>query len=98
DPSEYTVKLTGGKGTATVNGDEITVKVADMNTNSGGTAIDTEFTLRVTIEATGKVLEQKFVVSKDNKLVEDFFFTTAAVDSNYFAAKGITEAIVKGGT
>ncbi|MDN4605949.1 S-layer homology domain-containing protein [Sporosarcina highlanderae] len=98
DPSEYTVKLTGGKGTATVNGDEITVNVEDMNTNSGGTAIDTEFTLRVTIETTGKTLEQKFVVSKDNKLVEDFFFTTAAVNSNYFAAKGITEAIVTGGT
>ncbi|MEZ7172899.1 S-layer homology domain-containing protein [Sporosarcina sp. OR05] len=97
DPSEYTVKLTGGKGTATVNEDKITVKVADLNTNTNG-AIDTEFTLRVTIETTGKVLEQKFVVSKDDKLVEDFFFTVADAGSNYNAAKGITEAIVEGGT
>ncbi|MDW0116327.1 S-layer homology domain-containing protein [Sporosarcina thermotolerans] len=101
DPSEFTVKLTGGnfeQNEVNVNKGKFTIDKDDLSKNSSSKPIDTEFTLRVTVNATGKVLEQKFVVSPANKLVEDFFFTASSTSTTYANAKGITEAIVKGGT
>lgn len=88
DSNEFTVAISGGKNTATATPGAITVNKGDL-TVSAGVEIDTEFTLKVTINATGTVIEQKFIVSADNKVVEDFFFTT---DSVYASAKAITEA------
>lgn len=96
DEGEYTAKISGGKLSSTAVSEEFTIAEGDLNTNTAG-PVDTEFTLQVTINATGKVIEQKFIVSPDAKVVEDFFFTTAAVNSSYDNAKAITEAIVKVG-
>ncbi|MCM3744118.1 S-layer homology domain-containing protein [Sporosarcina luteola] len=95
---DFTATISGGKGTATVTNNEIRVAKADMNTNSAGTQVDTEFTLRVTINATGEVLEQKFVVSTDEREVEDFFFTTATVAANHTGAAAITTATLASGS
>lgn len=102
--SEYTATLTGGtiSGARSVTS-PITVAAGDLNKNTAtpAVAIDTEFTLKVTINATGKVLEQKFVVSPDASATEDFFFTAAATSTDlvdYNAAKAITEATLVSGS
>ncbi|PWA12642.1 hypothetical protein DCC39_05320 [Pueribacillus theae] len=106
DDNDYTATISGGRKAdgvepPKVSNGEITVNKENLNTDKGGKPIDTEFTLRVTINATGKVLEEKFIVSADDKKVEDFFFTTSetSTDSDdYDAAKAITTAIADGGT
>ncbi|MCM3489891.1 S-layer homology domain-containing protein [Alkalihalophilus marmarensis] len=98
--ADFTASISGGKttGVATVANGEITVEADRLNTNTDREQIDTEFTLRVTINATGEVIEQKFIVSPADKKVADFFFTSAAPTSNYDLAKGITEATVESGS
>lgn len=98
--NEYTATITGGELSAQpVTEGKINVAKADLDTNAAGTTpIDTEFTLKVTINATGKVLEQKFVISPAAQTVSDFFFTTTAVDGKYATAKGITEATLTSGS
>jgi len=93
---EFTATISGGKVTqpkAVIS--PITVALTDLNTATDGTKVDTEFTLKVTINATGEVLEQKFIVSPASKAVSDFFFTTTATTAttgDYALAKAITEA------
>ncbi len=103
--ADYTATITGGKGTAIVEDGVIDVKIADLNNSDDATtattaanAIDTEFTLKVTINATGKVLEQKFVVSAADQKVEDYFFTSSATAANHTGAVAITEATLKAGS
>lgn len=99
--SEYTATVTGGKITTpqVVTGGKINIASTDLNT-AGTTIVDTRFTLKVTINATGEVLEQKFTVSAEESLVSDFFFTTTATTAttgDYALAKAITEATLVSG-
>ena len=97
--SEYTASISGGKGTVAVTADkEFTVAEENLNVDSNGNEVDTEFTLKVTVNATGKVYEQKFVASNKAPVVQDFFFTTTAVDGSYADAKAITEATLASGS
>jgi len=103
--SEYTATVTGGKLTAPQAVTAGKVNIADTALNTDTTAaanpIDTEFTLKVTINATGQILEQKFVVSADAEKTQDFFFTASAVSANladFNAAKAITEATLVSGS
>ena len=97
---DYTATISGGKVGATVTNGKITVPKVALNTEGTGanTEIDTEFTVKVTINATGEVLEQKFTVSPDPVKVQDFFFTTSAVAGNHTGAKAITEATIAEGS
>ncbi|MFC5732009.1 S-layer homology domain-containing protein [Cytobacillus gottheilii] len=97
DDSEYTATVTGGKGNVTVTDGKFTVAETSLNTTDGK-PVDTEFTLKVTVEATGKVYEQKFVVSNKDKAVQDFFFTAAETTDKYADAKAITEATLASGS
>ena len=91
---EYTAEVVG-KGVVT---NEIKINKEDLNKVSNK-PVDTEFTLRVTINATGKVLEQKFVVSPDASKTETFFFTEAEANSEVKDAKEFTKVLeAKGGT
>ncbi|PIC64007.1 hypothetical protein CSV79_08795 [Sporosarcina sp. P13] len=97
EASEYTATISGGKLTTPVAATSpVTIAAASLNT-ANNAAIDTEFTLKVTINATGEVLEQKFIVSPEAKVVQDFFFTTSAVKANHDGVKGITEATLQSG-
>ncbi|MGD6942407.1 S-layer homology domain-containing protein [Cytobacillus gottheilii] len=96
-PSEYTATVTGGEGQVLVEDGKFTVEEQDLNLDSKGNEIDTEFTLKVTVNATGKVYEQKFVVSNKKEVVQDFFFTTSEAGASYADAKAITEATLEGG-
>ncbi|MFJ5767867.1 S-layer homology domain-containing protein [Lysinibacillus sp. NPDC093210] len=105
EANEYTATVTGGKLAAPQDVTTGKVNIADtaLNTDSATPAnkIDTEFTLKVTINATGQVLEQKFVVSADAEKTQDFFFTASAASVNladYNAAKAITEATLVSGS
>ncbi|MFC5604825.1 S-layer homology domain-containing protein [Sporosarcina koreensis] len=91
DTTEYTAEVIGAK-TANADGGKITVTALDEE----GKLNDKELTLRVTINATGKVIEQKFIASKAPKTVQDFFFTTESVD--FDDAEAITDALVAGDT
>ena len=93
DPSEYTAEVIGAV-TATATDGKITVTKLD----SKDEVTEKELTLKVTINATGKVIEQKFVASKADNTVQDFFFTTAIAGSEYEKAEAITDVIVKDGT
>ncbi|MHA6259032.1 S-layer homology domain-containing protein [Sporosarcina sp. CAU 1771] len=98
---EYTATISGGElaGPTAVTSPLTVVAATDLDDNAAGTGkIDTEFTLKVTINATGEVLEQKFVVSPDAKKVEDFFFTTSATATNHTGATAITEATLEEGS
>ncbi|TKI48776.1 S-layer homology domain-containing protein [Lysinibacillus varians] len=104
EPNEYTATVTGGKLTApqAVTAGKVNIADTALNTDTTPAAnkIDTEFTLKVTINATGEVLEQKFVVSADAEKTQDFFFTasTVSVDlADYNVAKAITEATLASG-
>lgn len=91
---EYTAEVVGLPNAVT--GNKISISKSDITT--ANKVADKEFTLRVTINATGKVLEQKFVVSADEAKTEDFFFTTTEADaSKYDDAKAITEAVANVG-
>ncbi len=100
--SEYTATVQGGKITSptAVTGGKVTIADTDLNTDSATPAnkIDTEFTLKVTINATGQVLEQKFVVSADTEKTQDFFFTASETTADYNLAKAITEATLVSGS
>ncbi|WP_332650899.1 S-layer homology domain-containing protein [Lysinibacillus sp. 54212] len=107
EASEYTATISGGKITTSdlttifANPGELIIADTLLNTdtNTPANPVDTEFTLKVTINATGQVLEQKFVVSPDAPKTQEFFFTAAAAASDYKDAKAITEAtLVSGGT
>lgn len=103
ETGEYSATITGGKITTpkVVTSSIIVVAATDLNKDTADKEIDTEFTLKVTINATGEVVEQKFTVSNEDVKVEDFFFTTAATTTSttdYDKAKAITDAVVKGGT
>lgn len=99
--SEYTATVTGGKLTApqVVSAGKVNIADTALNTDTTAAAnkIDTEFTLKVTINATGKVLEQKFVVSPDAEKTQDFFFTASEAKGDYNLAKAITEATLVSG-
>jgi len=102
ETSEYTATIEGGKITTptAVTGGSYKFEEKDLNTKSASetdTKVDTEFTLKVTINATGKVLEQKFVVSPEAPKVTEFFFTTSD-SADYELAKAITEAVLESGT
>lgn len=92
--TDFTATISGGKAgsTASVANNEITVKLADLKENDANEEIDTEFTLKVTINATGEVLEEKFVVSPDKQKVTDFYFTNVAIAANHDDADKVTEA------
>lgn len=98
---EYTATLSGGKisgsRTATT---PFTVAANELNEDTATPAnkIDTEFTLKVTINATGEVLEQKFVVSPDDPKTQEFFFTSSATTVAHKDAKAITEATLLSGS
>ncbi|GAB0168940.1 S-layer homology domain-containing protein [Lysinibacillus sp. CTST325] len=100
--SEYTATVTGGKLTAPQAVSKGKVNIADtaLNTDSATPAnkVDTEFTLKVTINATGEILEQKFVVSADAEKTQDFFFTASETTADYNLAKAITEATLVSGS
>lgn len=99
--SEYTATVTGGKLTApqVVSAGKVNIADTALNTDTTAAAnkIDTEFTLKVTINATGQVLEQKFVVSADAEKTQDFFFTASEAKGDYNLAKAITEATLVSG-
>lgn len=104
--SEYTATITGGNLASPQVVSSGSFTLADSNSvlntkTDGNTTIDTEFTLKVTINATGEVLEQKFVVSPKAPETEEFFFTdsaTSAIPADYNAAKAITEATLLSGS
>lgn len=102
EANEYTATVTGGKLTAPQAVTAGKVNIADTALNTDTTAaankIDTEFTLKVTINATGQILEQKFVVSADAEKTQDFFFTASETTAEYNAAKAITEATLVSGS
>ncbi|MGE7672120.1 S-layer homology domain-containing protein [Lysinibacillus sp. NPDC094403] len=99
--SEYTATVTGGKLTApqVVSAGKVNIADTALNTDTTAAAnkIDTEFTLKVTINATGQILEQKFVVSADAEKTQDFFFTASEAKGDYNLAKAITEATLVSG-
>ncbi len=94
DTDEYTATVSGD-AVASVLADNKTISVTKLNDTDATTA---ELTLKVTVNATGQVIEQKFIASTAVKTVQDFFFTSTAAGDNFDDAKAITEAIVKGGT
>ncbi|MFJ6209410.1 S-layer homology domain-containing protein [Lysinibacillus sp. NPDC092081] len=100
--SEYTATVQGGKITSPTAVTAGKVNIADtaLNTDSATPAnkVDTEFTLKVTINATGEILEQKFVVSADAEKTQDFFFTASETTADYHLAKAITEATLVSGS
>ncbi|MFJ7745058.1 hypothetical protein [Peribacillus sp. NPDC097295] len=97
--NEYTATITGGKLSAdSLTDGKFNVAASALDTNAAGTPIDTEFTLKVTINATGKVLERKFVISPAAPTVSDFFFTTTEATGNYATAKAVTEATLLSGS
>ncbi|MGA3600545.1 S-layer homology domain-containing protein [Lysinibacillus agricola] len=100
--SEYTATVQGGKITSPtpVAKGKVTINKADLNTDTTAAAnpIDTEFTLKVTINATGQVLEQKFIVSDDAAKTQDFFFTASETTADYNLAKAITEGTLVSGS
>lgn len=102
EAGEYTATVTGGKLPApqAVALGKVTIADTALNTDTATPAnkIDTEFTLQVTINATGQVLEQKFVVSADAKKTQDFFFTASQTTDEYKLAKAITEATLVSGS
>ncbi|MFJ7977704.1 S-layer homology domain-containing protein [Peribacillus sp. NPDC096379] len=100
ESGEYTATISGGKlaSPQAVTGGSFTLADGALNTDSSSNKVDTEFTLTVTINATGKVLEQKFVVSAQAEKVQDFFFTSTAVNGDYNSAKAITEATLAAGS
>ncbi|MDY0404644.1 S-layer homology domain-containing protein [Virgibacillus sp. 179-BFC.A HS] len=100
---DFTATISGGKLTAPkeVTNNEIVINEDELNTNDKEEAIDTQFTLKVTINATGKTVEQTFVVSPEESKVQDFFFTSSVVSSNesdYDVAKEVGEATVASGS
>lgn len=100
ESGEYTATLSGGniEGARAVTS-PITVTTAELDKKNATDVkgIDTEFTLKVTINATGKVMEQKFVVSPDEATTADFFFTDTATTGNYSDAVAITTAKLDSG-
>lgn len=102
EANEYTATVTGGKLAApqVVTAGKVNIAETALNTDTTAAAnkIDTEFTLKVTINATGQILEQKFVVSADAEKTQDFFFTASETTAEYNAAKAITEATLVSGS
>lgn len=102
EANEYTATVTGGKLAApqVVTAGKVNIADTALNTDTTAAAnkIDTEFTLKVTINATGQILEQKFVVSADAEKTQDFFFTASETTAEYNAAKAITEATLVSGS
>ncbi|MGE8001544.1 S-layer homology domain-containing protein [Lysinibacillus sp. NPDC093190] len=102
EANEYTATVTGGKLATPQAVTAGKVNIADTALNTDTTAaankIDTEFTLKVTINATGQILEQKFVVSADAETTQDFFFTASETTADYKLAKAITEATLVSGS
>lgn len=102
EANEYTATVTGGKLAApqVVTAGKVNIADTALNTDTTAAAnkIDTEFTLKVTINATGQILEQKFVVSADAEKTQDFFFTASETTAEYNLAKAITEATLVSGS
>lgn len=100
EANEYTATVTGGQLDApqVVTAGKVKVEEAALNTDSAKKVVDTEFTLKVTVNATGEILEQKFVVSAEAAKTQDFFFTASAPAADYNQAKAITEATLVSGS
>lgn len=99
---DYTAEIVNAKGEvvgSTTNG-KINVPATaldEKDPKNPGTKIDTEFTLKVLVQATGKTLEEKFVVSNKDAVTQEAFFTTHAIGNAdaYKKAKEITDVQVR---
>ena len=89
--ADYSAKVINAKGVevGSISNEEITIAEKELDKKDPkaedleeklAERVDTEFTLRVLVEATGKTIEERFVVSADARAIEEFIFTEAAIE------------------